>query len=137
MSADLPGRPANLRPRAIALVAAGGAAGTAARIGVGEALPVHPGQWPWATFAVNLAGAFLLGVLLEAIGRGAGGTRLRLLLGTGFCGAFTTYSALAAETDGLLRAGRPGLAAGYALGSVAAGLLTAAAGVVLAARVRR
>jgi CrcB protein len=57
----------------------------------------------------------------------------RLLLGTGFLGGFTTYSALALQTDGLLRDDRAGLALAYALGTVVVGLLASVAG-ILAAR---
>ena len=118
--------PLHLAPSALALVAAGGAAGTAARYGLSQA--VHPwGAWPAATFLVNLAGAFLLGLLLEALARRGpdhGRRRqLRLLLGTGFCGGFTTFSAFSLETLTLLQGGRPWTAAAYALGSVACGVL--------------
>ena len=67
-------------------------------------------------------GAFALGVLLEWLavhGSDVSHRRAeRLLLGTGFLGGFTTYSALAVESEGLLRDGRVGLAATYALGTV-------------------
>jgi CrcB protein len=132
-------RPLHLTPSALLLVAAGGGAGTAARYGLSEAVP-PTGSWPTATFLVNLAGAFLLGLLLEGLARGGAdhGRRrsLRLVLGTGFCGAFTTYSALAVETDLLLRDHHPGTALAYALGTVVVGFAAALAGVRLAARHR-
>ncbi len=125
-------RPLHHRPGLLLAVLLGGAAGTSARSAVTAALPYEEG-WPVATWAANLVGAFLLGLLLEALGRRGpdAGTRrlLRLGVGTGLLGAFTTYSALAVETDLLLRDGRPGLAAAYALGTVLPGLLLTALGV--------
>ena len=71
----------------VALVALGGAAGAVARAGVAAAMHA-----PWATLTVNLVGAFVLGGLLEFFTRAGDRPAWRLLLGTGFCGAFTTYS---------------------------------------------
>ena len=81
-----------------------------------EAWPPAGGHWPWATFAVNVAGAALLGWVLA-------GPRHHRLLGAGFCGALTTFSTMQLELVGMLDAGRPALALLYALGSVVAGLL--------------
>lgn len=127
-------------PRFLALVAAGGALGTLARHGTSRLVPAA-GHWPLATLAVNVAGSFLLGLLLEALLRrgpeDSRRTALRLGLGTGFCGGFTTFSSLAVEVDGLLRDSAAGTAAAYALGTVAAGLLAALAGAALAGRLHR
>ncbi|WP_380156085.1 fluoride efflux transporter FluC [Kineococcus sp. R86509] len=121
----------------IAIVAGGALLGTAARYGLALHWPVRTAAWPWATFTVNLIGAFALGFLLEALarrGEDAGRRRLvRLGVGTGFLGAFTTYSSLAVETDMLVHAARPALAVAYSLASVAAGLIVALAGIALAA----
>jgi CrcB protein len=117
---------------ALGLVLAGGIAGTAARSGVATLVPVHSGQWPVATLLVNLTGAVLLGVLLEAL---AARPVPRLLACTGFCGAYTTYSTLAVETDLLVRDHAPGLAVSYAVVSVAAGLVAAALGIAATARI--
>lgn len=128
----------HLHLRFVALVAAGGVLGTAARYGVGEALPHRSGQWPWSTLVVNLVGAFVLGFLLELLLRHGPDTGVRLVarlgIGTGFCGAFTTYSALA--TDTVLQLDRGSTLTGlvYAVGSVALGLLATVAGLELAAR---
>ncbi|HEY0238644.1 MAG TPA: fluoride efflux transporter CrcB [Friedmanniella sp.] len=117
------------------LVFAGGSLGTLARWAVGRLVP-HAARLPLGTFAVNLVGAFVLGVLLEHLaGRGpdAGRRRaLRVTLGTGFCGGFTTYSALANDTAGLLRAGLAGHALAYAGGTVLLGLGATALGIVVA-----
>lgn len=119
------------------VVACGGLLGTAARGALALHWPVHTGAWPWATFTVNLVGAFALGFLLEALarrGEDAGRRRLlRLGVGTGFLGAFTTYSSLATETDLLVHATEPALALAYAVASVVGGLLTALVGIALAA----
>ncbi len=132
--------PVHLRPAFLAVVFAGGALGTAAREGLGLVLP-SAGGVPWAVLAANLTGAFLLGVLLEALVRRGPdhGIRrtLRLLLGTGFMGGFTTYSALAADTAALFGDGRGWLGAGYALGTVLVGAVATAAGILLAAAAHR
>jgi len=125
----------HLTPTFIALVALGGSVGSLARHGVERLLGTSAGL-PVGTLTVNLVGAFALGVLLEGLttrGSDVGHRRAaRLLVGTGFLGGFTTYSALALETDGLLRDGRPALALTYALGTVVFGLLASLAGVVAA-----
>jgi CrcB protein len=104
-------------------VAAGGALGTWARLGVAEALPVHPGGWPWATFLVNLAGAAMLGwagtVLLE---RTPPTAYRRPYIGGGLCGGLTTFSTLQLEVVELGRDGHAPLAAAYLVTSVALGL---------------
>jgi len=118
-------------------ILAGGAAGALARAGVGEALPAHGGQWPWATFTVNLAGALLLAWLTTSLTEMVAPTRYwRFLLGTGFCGALTTFSTFQVETITLARDGSTGLAAGYAAASLAAGMLLAAAATVMVRRRR-
>lgn len=120
-----------------ALVAAGAVPGTAARYGLSLHWPTSTGGWPWATFTVNLSGALVLGFLLEALARRGPDVgrrrRLRLALGTGFLGAFTTYSSLATEADLLVHAAAPALAVGYGLVSVVGGVLAALGGVALAA----
>ncbi len=130
----------HLTPVFIALVALGGAAGSLARHGVELLLGTSDGL-PVGTLAVNLVGAFALGALLEGLatrGSGVGHRRAaRLLIGTGFLGGFTTYSALAVEADGLLRDGRVALTLVYVLTTVVVGLLAALAGVLCARRAAR
>ena len=122
----------------IGLVAAGGLFGAAAREALEQAIRTRPGTFPVATFVVNLTGAFLLGLLLEALARSGedrGRRRhLRLLAGTGFLGAFTTYSTLAIETDLLVRSGHHASATIYALASALGGLVAVAAGITAGAR---
>jgi CrcB protein len=126
--------------RSFALVAVGGAAGTLVRHGIGEWLNPGGSSVPVGTFAVNVTGSFLLGALLTILLPHADDGRrraARLLLGTGFLGGYTTYSALAVETEQLLRDGHAALGLAYALGTVAAGLLAALAGIVTVRKVTR
>jgi len=109
----------------LAAVFAGGVAGALARTGVAEAWPPHAAHWPWATFVVNIAGAALLGWIVA-------GPRYHRLIGTGFCGALTTFSTLQLELLQMLDNDCFGLAAGYVGASVAAGMLA----VHVAGRVR-
>lgn len=135
-----PKGPLHLRASSLGLVAVGGAVGTAAREAVSLAWdPV--GGIPVAILAVNIVGAFLLGVLLEALTRSGpdrGRRRgLRLLLGTGVMGGFTTYSTLAVDTASLLGDGRAGAGIGYGLATVAIGALATWCGIAAAAIGRR
>jgi CrcB protein len=138
---DAPTRPAHHQPLLVLAVAGGGLLGTPVRYAVGRWLPTPADGWPTATFLVNLVGAFLLGLLLEALARrgpDVGGRRaLRLFAGTGFCGALTTYSTLAVEVDLLADADRWATAVAYGLASAVAGLGAAAAGLAVAGRFHR
>lgn len=122
------------------VVFVGGALGTAIRAALEAAMPAQPGGWPWTTFAINVSGSFLLGLLLETLSRrgpDAGLRRyLRLGLGTGVMGGYTTYSTFAVETVRLftLGGGAVFVGLGYALGSVVLGLAGAFAGMWVATR---
>lgn len=126
--------------RSFAIVAVGGVFGTLGRHSVNEWLKSDL-LFPLATFAVNIAGAFLLGLLLtglvmrsheDIVRRDA-----RLLLGTGFLGGFTTYSTFAVETQNLIRTDHVGLALAYGAGSALLGLIAAIAGAATARAVTR
>jgi CrcB protein len=111
----------------VLLVALGAAVGAPLRYLVDRAVGSH--NFPWGTFAVNVAGSFLLGLL-------AGGSRqfgapLLAFAGTGFCGALTTYSTFGYETVRLLQDGAKPLAVLNAVGSVVAGLAAAVLGAAL------
>lgn len=108
----------------VLLVAAGGTIGTAARLALGLWLPVD--GMPWATLLVNVLGAALLGILTARLPA----PDLRLFLGTGALGGFTTYSALTVGTLELWQTA-PVLAATYAGGSVVLGVTAAALGLRL------
>lgn len=123
--------------RELAAVFAGGALGALVRAAIGEALPLHPGAWPWATFTVNVAGAFLLGYFVTRLQeRLPLSAYRRPLLGTGLCGALTTFSTMQLEILHMLDADRVGLAFGYAAASIAAGFLAVAAATALVRRAR-
>ncbi|MCM3696941.1 CrcB family protein [Microbacterium oleivorans] len=129
-------RPVHLSWSSILLVLIGGTVGTAAREGLSLAIP-SVGGIPVAIFAINIVGALFLGALLETLARRGpdlGRRRaLRLLLGTGFAGGFTTYSALAVDSGMLLTGGDPAAGILYAVGTVIVGALATVAGIALAA----
>ena len=125
-------------PAAVALVALGGAAGTYARVVVSLVVP-DPALV--ATLAVNLVGAFALGYLATRLADGAGGEirrrrGVRLLLGTGVCGGFTTYSLIALQAAMLMQRGDVPVAVLYAATTLALGAVATMLGIVLAARGR-
>jgi CrcB protein len=123
--------------RELAAIFLGGAIGALARYGLAQALPHHSGTWPWATFAVNVAGALALGYLTTRLQeRLPPSAYRRPLLGTGLCGALTTFSTMQVELLQMLDAGRAGLAASYAAASLVAGLLAIAATTNLVRRVQ-
>lgn len=99
---------------------AGGIAGVLARYGAVLALPAD--FLPWGTLFVNLSGCFLIG-LFDALSvkKGLGGPNGRVLLMTGFCGAYTTFSSLILELDRMMQFS-PLRGWGYVAASVAAGL---------------
>ena len=117
-------------------VALGGSLGAVARYTlyvltmrlVGPSLPL-------ATFAVNLMGSFAMGLLVEAFAlRWSPSAPLRLLLTTGFLGAFTTFSTFSLDLWLLIERGRQLFALAYALASVILGLLALLAGLAVARR---
>jgi fluoride exporter len=114
----------NFDGRELAAVFAGGAIGTLARAGLATIAASDPGRWPWPTFIVNIVGAFLLGYfatrLLERL---PVSSYRRPLLGTGLCGGLTTFSTMQVETIKMLEHRHYGLAIGYTVTSIAAGLL--------------
>nr|WP_245162261.1 CrcB family protein [Brevibacterium marinum] len=113
----------------------GGTFGTAVREGLTLTF-TSTGDIPYAIFAVNVLGAFLLGLLLDSLARMGPDEgrrrRMRIMVGTGFMGGFTTYSALAADTAGLLGGGRVGVGIAYGLGTVLVGGLATWAGIATA-----
>ena len=123
----------------VALVAGGSAVGGLARWGLGSLSVRFFGRaWPFGTFAINVTGCLLLGWLAAYLTQRirahdeAGVEELRLLVGVGFCGAYTTFSTFGVESDSLFREGS--LTAGYlyvAL-SVLCGLLAVRLGAYLA-----
>jgi len=114
------------------VVFVGGGCGSVARYLVGAWFGEQAWAkgFPWGTFAINVAGSFLLAVCAVGILHRLPESYapLFLLLGTGFCGGFTTFSTYEWEAYSLWRDGHGMLALGYLVGSVAAGMV----GVVLA-----
>jgi CrcB protein len=92
----------------------------------------HDSVFPWGTFTVNVAGCLILGLLTGAAAAGAASSHLQLLIGTGLCGALTTYSTFSYETLRLAETGARLYAAVNVAASVAAGLGAAFGGVALA-----
>lgn len=132
------GRPLHLRWRYLYVVFLGGVLGTLARWAATDLLPSAGHRWPWPTFCVNIPGAFLLGLLLESLSRAGadhGWRRLaRLHFGTGFLGAFTTYSSFAVESVLLFDQHHTGWALAYLLASSVLGVLAASLGVLAGSR---
>jgi CrcB protein len=89
----------------------------------------HDSVFPWGTFAVNVAGSFVLGVVT---GSGEIPAKVQLLVGTGFCGALTTYSTFSFETLRLAEDGAGFYAVANVVGSIAAGLGAAFSGAAVA-----
>lgn len=112
--------------RRVLLVCFGGMLGTAARLGADLLVP-SIGSFPLSTLVVNIVGALLIGVLAARI---PGSSDLRVFLGTGILGGFTTYSAFAVDSVEMW-GDAPLIAAAYALASLVLGIGAAAFGVRL------
>ncbi|GAB2450937.1 hypothetical protein GCM10027062_35010 [Nocardioides hungaricus] len=112
-------------PRLVAAVAVGGALGALARWGLTEALPSDADAFPWATFAINVAGSFAL-ALLPALAAVRRSRTLAVALGPGILGGFTTLSAYSEQARALLDADRVGIALVYLASTLAACLLAVA-----------
>ncbi len=119
------------------LVAAGGAVGAVARYGLGvQTLRLWGGAWPYGTFIANLIGGLLMGLLAGwlALQGGADQERLRLLLGVGVLGGFTTFSAFSLETALMIERREFAPAFGYAAGSVVLAIAALFLGLIMARR---
>jgi CrcB protein len=121
-------------PLAWAAFVAAGAAGAPARYLLDRAVGERArGAFPWGTFVVNVTGSFLFG-LITGLGLNHAFPKVpRVVLGTGFCGAYTTFSTFTFETVRLLDEGALGEALRNAAGSLLAGSFAAAAGLAVAA----
>lgn len=111
------------------LVAAGAAIGAPLRYLTDQAVQSrHESRFPWGTFTVNVAGSLILGILTGVTLAGSNDSEWHLLVGTGFCGALTTYSTFSYETIRLVEQRARFLAVAYLLGTLAAGLGAAVLG---------
>jgi CrcB protein len=123
--------------RELLAIFAGGVLGALARVLLVQTLPATPGSWPWATFVVNVAGTLLLGYFVTRLQeRLPVSAYRRPLLGTGLCGALTTFSTVQLELLRMLDGGRTGLAVTYALVSISVGLVGMFLATALVRRVR-
>jgi CrcB protein len=127
----------DLDRRELAAIFLGGALGSLLRVWLGRTFASGAGDWPWATFAINLSGSFALAYFATRLQeRLPQSTYRRPLLGTGFCGAYTTFSTMQVETLRMIDGGDYRLAAAYALTSVLAGYLAIWIATALVRRVR-
>ncbi|HWC35507.1 MAG TPA: fluoride efflux transporter CrcB [Mycobacteriales bacterium] len=131
------------RPRArydrreLAAIFVGGAIGTLARAGLGEALPHPATSWPWPTFIVNVVACLLLGYSVTRLQeRLPLSSYRRPLVGTGICGGLSTFSTMQVELVKMIDAHAYGLAVGYTAGSLVAGYLGVYAATAWARRIR-
>ena len=123
------------------LIGLGGAVGTMVRFGVESTMPPAGGGWPFATFLINISGAFILAALLETLswkGPDDGWRRrIRLGVGTGMLGGYTTYSTFMVETALLGGASHYLIAFGYAAVSVVLGVAAAWTGMAVVTALHR
>ncbi len=130
------GSPPQSRRGVLVAVAAGGGLGAPARYALAQVVHAAENTFPWATFWTNVSGSFALGFLLVLlVDRFPPSRYLQPFFATGFLGAFTTFSALAVETDLLIKDGHASIGIVYALTSLVAGLAAVWAGMVLARQV--
>jgi CrcB protein len=107
----------------LAAIFAGGFVGAVARAALAQGVAVRPDRWPWPTFAVNVIGAFALGYFITRLQeRLPPSMYARAFLGTGLCGALTTFSTMMVELLEMIEGGHWALAAGYGGASIVCGL---------------
>jgi fluoride exporter len=117
--------------RRLGAIYIGGVIGTLARVRLAEAAPHGPDGWPWATFAVNMVGALLLGYFLARLHDHPAGSLAHPFLTTGICGTLTTFSTLQLELFAMVGAGQLGLAAAYVAATLVVGYAFVRIGIAL------
>jgi fluoride exporter len=123
--------------RELAAIFCGGVVGALARTWLAQAFPDGVHSWPWAIFSVNVVGAFLLGYFVTRLAeRLPTSAYKRPFLGTGLCGALTTFSTVQLELYKMTRAHEWALAAGYAVATLLAGFVAVALATAVVRRVR-
>jgi CrcB protein len=118
-------------PRRLAAIFAGGVIGALSRVGLAQALPYAAGGWPWGTFAVNMAGALLLGLFAARLRDHPADSVAHPFLTTGICGTLTTFSTMQLELFEMVDAGRAGLAGAYLAATIAGGFFFIRLGLAL------
>ncbi|WP_123042630.1 fluoride efflux transporter CrcB [Cohnella candidum] len=119
-------------------LAIGAFIGTLCRYGIGQWIGASPAGFPTATLSINLLGCLFLGWFFTIVlYRIRVSPAVRIGIGTGFTGSFTTFSTFSVETVNLVRNGCAGLAAGYVLASLIGGVLFTALGFTVAKRQSR
>jgi CrcB protein len=109
----------------LAAIFAGGAIGAIARVWLSQRYTQGDTSWPWTIFAINISGSFALAYFATRLQeRLPQSTYRRPALGTGLCGAYTTFSTMEVEILKMVEGGRYGLAVAYGVASIAAGLLS-------------
>ena len=117
--------------RNLLLVALGGGVGSVLRY----LLSGMNASFPWGTFAVNILGSLIIGLLVGLVSKGVLSAEMKLLLVTGFCGGFTTFSTFANESLGMMKAGDVLMMALYVGASVALGILAVWLGMMISGSV--
>jgi fluoride exporter len=120
--------------RRLLAIYVGGTIGALARVGLAEALPHGADGWPWATFAVNMAGALLIGYFVASLRDHPQESVAHPFLTTGICGTLTTFSTMQLELFEMVDGGHLGLAAGYVAATLAAGYAFVRIGIALERR---
>ena len=125
-------------PRVLLAISSGGVGGTAARYAIGRVVHITPGSFPWATFAINLTGSFVLGAFLAwLLVRRPADRYLRPFVAIGFLGGYTTFSTAMVESAVLAKDGHAAMAAAYVVASLAGGLAAVTVGFLVARPVTR
>ena len=127
-------KPSQFDLRRLAAIYVGGVLGALARVGLAQATPHGPGGWPWGTFAVNMAGALLLGYFFARLRDHPEDSLVHPFLTTGICGTLTTFSTVQLELFEMVDGGHLAIAAAYLAATLAAGFLCVRAGIALERR---
>lgn len=129
------------RTGTLLLIGLGGTVGTLVRFLLESAIPAAPGTWPWVTICINVTGALVLAVLLETLtvlGQDDGWRRrVRLGVGTGLLGGYTTYSTFMVESALIGQSGEYLMAFAYIATSLVLGSMAAWAGMTGVAALQR
>jgi len=117
--------------RRLAAIYAGGVIGALARVGLAQAMPHGPDSWPWGTFAVNMAGALLLGYFFARLRDRPEDSLAHPFLTTGICGTLTTFSTVQLELFEMIDGGHFAIAAAYLGATLLTGFFCVRAGIAL------